>query len=188
MQTIINKIITYTLTITMFGCFTISANSATNVDKKSFGYSDRYGVVTPSQVYSLLQDYEALFTHYVNTHKKGMAGKVKRLDLKSVSGKSPEDAFKKLARLSDAVDKLSASVQLPPMDRVKKEKKKALPAEVFLQAGNCLDALVAYMNKIEPGQHWGDYYVEHEYKSGKSPSDVYALADLSVRRLAMVTR
>lgn len=192
MQSIVSKIIHNTLVIIMFGWLVISASAvataAENGSKKSFGYSDHYGVVTPSQVYGLLQDYEKVFTYYVNNHKKGLATQVKRLDLKSVSGKTPGDAFKKLAHLSDVIDTLSASVQLPPMDRVKKEKAKVIPAEVFLQAGNCLDAFVAYMDKLEPNKHWGNFYVEREYKKGKSPSDVYALADLSVRRLALVMR
>ncbi|HEC12118.1 MAG TPA: hypothetical protein ENI80_02560 [Acidiferrobacteraceae bacterium] len=206
-----NKVIRYTLALAILGCFntpgeaktelvteteagpkvavqseTPSQISIANANKKSFGYSNRYGAVTPSQVYSLQQDFEALFMLYVKNHKKGLAAQVKALNLVPITGKIPDDVFVITNRLSNSLDRLAKSLHLKPMKRFTREKAKAIPAEVYLQAGNNLDVLVKIMNKLESEKNWGNYYAIRQYKLAKNPSDVFALADLSERRLNLV--
>ncbi|MFV2057148.1 MAG: hypothetical protein ACC707_11820 [Thiohalomonadales bacterium] len=154
----------------------------------SFGISNRYGAVTPSQVYSLLENYEKVFMTYVKTHKKSLLSKIRKVRLKPVKSMKPEQAFVKLHQLSDAIDKLVRRVTQKPMKRVKREKRKAIPAEVYLQAAYNLDAFVHYMNKVEPNKNWGRFYVDNVYRKNKKPSDVYALADVSLRRLMLVLK
>ena len=157
-----------------------------NPDNKSFGYSARYGAVTPTQVYSLLQNYESVFIHYVNTHKKNAAARVKAIELIPVGKKTPDDAFQKLHGLANSLDKLMKKTNLPPVNRIEKEKGKAIPAEVFLQTGDNLDALISVMSKLEPGKTWGSYYKNNKYNHSWKPADVCALADLLTRRLELV--
>lgn len=184
MYNLSSKLINYTLTIVILGSFSISVNAAGG--DKSFGYSNRYGSITPAQVYSLAQNVEILLTYYVDKHKKGIATEVKALNLEPVSGKTPEDAFVKLHQLSDVLDRLARRTQLQPMKRITREKTKAIPAEVYLQAGNNLDALINIMNKLEPNKTWGDYYPVNSYTQAKVPSDVFALTDLTLRRLELI--
>jgi len=101
--------------------------------------------------------------------------------------KTPEDVFVKINQLSDLLDKLSSRLKLSPTSRLKRENQKAIPAEVFLQSGNTLDALIAIMNKLEPGRQWGNYYKTNSKSKPRTPTEVYALADLMLRRLAVVT-
>ncbi len=155
-------------------------------DKQGYGHSERYGPVTPSQVYALLQNYEKLFMYYVRTHNKALLPEIDAVTLVPVKNMTPENAFVMINRLSDSIDKLTARVQQEPMQRVKRERKLAIPAEVFLQAGNNLDAFVHYLHSIAPGKTWGRFYTTSTYKTGKKPDDVYALAELSVRRLNII--
>lgn len=178
------RYITLILAIFLFGSISLAATAKSG--DKSFGYSLRYGVVTPSQVYSQLQNYESLFMYYVKKHKKNMVDEVNEIKLISVSKKTPDDAYQKLLQLADSLDKLSKKLKLSTVNRIIKQKAKALPAEVFLQTANNLDSMVSILNKIEPGKVWGNYYKLQTYKQSKKPSDVYVLADLLIKRLDLV--
>ncbi len=151
-------------------------------NNKIHGYSNLYGVVTPSQVYALLENYNVALLHYVKTHKRSLLGKVKAEKLVVFKNKKPEDVFVILNKLSSKVDKLTRRVKQKPMTRVKREKAKAIPAEVFLQAGNNLDAFVQYMHSIEVDKSWGQFYTNRTYSVGKTPDNVYALVDLLLRK------
>jgi len=183
MFNLIRKYVGFVLAVAIFCCVSIAVNAAS----KAGSNSSIYGKVTPTQAYAILQSYESLFAYYVKHHKKGIAAKVKALKLKSFSGKIPEDVFVKVSRLSDSIDKLAGKIRVESVDRITRAKKKAIPAEVFLQVGNNLDTLVEIMNKLEPGKSWGDYYVNRTYKKAKSPNDVYALADLMVRKIKLTS-
>lgn len=175
----------YILAIVMLGLTTIPVFAASN---NAFSNSNRYGKVTPTDVYSILTNYENLFMRYVDNHNKNLASKIKAVEFRAASGKTPENAFVKLNQLSDSVDKLIRKENLSAMPRVRKEKATAIPAEVYTQTGNILDALAKLMVKLEPESNWGDYYAINTFKKGKKPSDVYALADLSIRRLNIILR
>ena len=179
-----SKLVSFMLVIGLLASVSQVAN--TKSADKSFGYSARYGAVTPPEVYALLQNYETVFMYYVNTHKKSTIARVRALKLAPAGKKTPDDAFQKLHGLANSLDKLMKKTNLPPVLRIKRETAKAIPAEVFLQTGHNLDALVNMMNKLEPGKSWGSYYKNIEYKHSLKPADVYALADLLTRRLELV--
>jgi len=67
----------------------------------------------------------------VKTHKRSLLGKVKAGKLVVFKNKKPEDVFVILNKLSSKVDKLTRRVKKKPMARVKREKEKAILAEVF---------------------------------------------------------
>lgn len=184
MQFNLKIIISYTLAIMLFSSMMTSVNAANS--KKAFGYSSHYGVVTPTQAYAIIDRVNKALVYYSQNHKRSVVSKVKALKIRSVSGKSPEHVFVKLTSLCNAVDKLSRREQLRPMPRVTKAKAKAIPAEVFIQAGHNLDALIKYMNKVEPGNNWGRFYDLKKDIGAKSPSDVYAITDLAFRRLELI--
>lgn len=172
---------TLTMVLLGIGMNPVYAKGLSN-DKK-FGYSHRYGVVTPTQVYSLLKNLETALMVYIKSHKKGLVSGANAIKLKSVSGKTPADAFKALNSLGDSIDILVKTQDIHPVPRVKQEKKKVLPAEVFLQTGNNLDTFIDFLARLEPDNRWGDIYVVNRYKKSKKPNDVYALAMLLKRRL-----
>lgn len=163
----------------------ISSSYATT-GKKAFGYSSHYGVVTPTQVYTILESVNRALVFYSKNHKRSVVSKVKTLKQSKITGKSPEHVFIKLTSLSNAMDKLSRRKQVKAMPRVTKAKAKAIPAEVFIQAGHNLDALIKYMSKVDPGKTWGQFYDLNSNISAKTPSDVYAIADLALRRLELI--
>lgn len=179
-----NKLVNSLLAIMVLGCVSLPANAASDT---SYGYSNRYGKVTPTEVYSLVQNYDKLFIHYLQTHTN-KSSKARTMKMKSIRGKTPEDVFVILEKFSKSLDKLARRAGLKTVPRIKRDQSKAIPAEVFLQAGNNLDSFVEYMDKKEPNNIWGQYYIVYKYGKSKSPSDVYALVDLQIRRLALVTR
>jgi len=165
----------------------VSSVNAKVIDQtKKFGYSARYGVVTPTQVYSILQNYQALFLYYVKNHKNKSLSKISTMKVLSASIKNPGHAFEKIIQLSHLVDDMSKGFQLSDMSKVQPENKKIIPAEVFLQSGHVLDAFERIMAKVEPDAVWGDFYKGNNGNQAKSPTDVFKLADLLVRNFKAI--
>lgn len=181
------KIISYALatSVLIAASFTVYAQTS-STGQKSFGNSNRYGKVTPALVYSIAQNYENLFLYYVKNHKSNLTTAVTELEPIPFSGMTPEDVFVRLNRLNLLMDRLAKSVQVEPVEKITREKGKAIPAEVFLAVANNLDTLNSVINKLEPGKNWGQFYNKRTYDKPLTPSDVYALVDLSVRRLNLV--
>ncbi|MDD1781181.1 hypothetical protein LRP49_08175 [Enterovibrio sp. ZSDZ35] len=163
---------------------TTGATLAISDSDKQFGHSDYYGPLTPTQVFSLMQSVDALVTHYA-THQFPERSAWLPTRQITVENYRPEDVFVALSRLSDLVDQLALKHKVRPTHRIERERDLAIPAEVFLQAGECLDTLALVMNSLSPDEVFGDFYANNSdsKKQNKTPSDVFALVDLIVRKL-----
>lgn len=174
----------FLLILLIGGSVTVS-QAETNTDKK-FGYSDRYGKVTPSQVFAILKNYESMFSYYINNHYKDKISLLNSLELIPVTGKKPEDVFVNVNKLSDLIDQLAVKFHMQAMPRISRENNIAIPAEVFLQSGHILDAFTNIMVQLEPNNAWGNFYKMRADITGKNPNHVYALSDLSKRKFELV--
>ncbi|WP_051563699.1 hypothetical protein [Enterovibrio calviensis] len=158
------------------------ASKTANVD---YGYSKLYGELTPTQVYSLVKNIDSMVMHYAYRYKPKTASKLPRKII-PVNGYRPEQVFVALGKLSDDIDVFAKQQNVPPVTRIKREAKDAIPAEVFLLAGASLDTFSAAMAVLEPNNTFGDFYAHRTYSRNKTPSDVYALVDLINRKLTIL--
>ncbi|OEF50259.1 hypothetical protein A1OW_11230 [Enterovibrio norvegicus] len=165
-------------------CFFSMFPSATFADthKSEYGYSDLYGELTPSQVYELVKNIDALIMRYAQKHRPQRVNALPTDPIR-VSNYTPEQVFVALLALSDNIDRFLQANHLPLIKRIEREQNNAIPAEVYLQAGLCLDSLIMAMSRIENGKSFGDFYALKESDKTKTPSDVYALVDLVHRKL-----
>ncbi|WP_394208812.1 hypothetical protein [Enterovibrio calviensis] len=150
-----------------------------------YGYSDLYGELTPTQVYSLVKNIDSMVMHYAYRYKPKISSSLPR-NVIPVKNYRPEQVFLALAKLGDDIDLFAKQVGTPVIKRVKRQGSEAIPAEVFLLAGACLDSLSTILATLEPHNSFGDFYSHRHYQRTRTPSDVYALVDLIHRKLTML--
>lgn len=158
-----------------------TASADLDIDKL-YGYSDRYGELTPTQVYSLMENVDAIVMHYAYSYKKELGDALPRT-VTLVEDRTPNQVFLALLQLSDKLNILADDYGVPRVQRIVREQAEAIPAEVFLLAGACLDTLAHILSVMQPENNFGDFYITHTYRQPKTPSDVYALVSLIDRKL-----
>ncbi|WP_368737458.1 hypothetical protein [Grimontia sedimenti] len=164
---------------------TSSPVHAQTQDAKAYGYSDRYGELTPTEVFSLVKNLDAIVMHYAYRYKPELASSLPRKII-PVQGYTPDRVFIALTGLSKRLNVLADDYGVPKVQSVVREQNKAIPAEVFLLAGSCLDTLAHILSVMEPENSFGDFYNNRTYRRPKTPSDVYALVDLIDRKLIVL--
>ena len=146
-----------------------------------------YGKVVPTDVYRV----GIAIKQFARDIVKKTAGKAARNTLLSltankVSGKKPSDAVQAVYALHDQVNVLRKQKGLKRIGRYARKDGKVTPAIVFINAGIALDGLAQISQRIDSTKNYGDLYEAPEL-SGKTPSDVYAIMNLSSRILAALT-
>ncbi|WP_407334407.1 hypothetical protein [Enterovibrio sp. 27052020O] len=164
---------------------TSSQAASTTTKSTGYGYSDLYGELTPTQVYSLVKNIDSMVMHYAYKYQPSIARDLPR-KIVLVNGYKPEQVFVSLGNLCDDIDRLAMRYDVPPVARVKRQANEAIPAEVFLLAGASLDTLSKTLSNIEPENNFGDFYSHRTYARAKTPSDVYALVELIHRKLTVL--
>ncbi|KXF82346.1 hypothetical protein [Enterovibrio coralii] len=166
----------------------VQSSALNDANVRQFGHSDYYGELSPTQVYALILSVDALVTYYAEqTHPERVTYLPTKLF--EVQGYRPEDVFVALGRLSDLVDLLAAKHGVTKTQRIQRENEIAIPAEVFLQAAECLDTLALILRQTNENGSYGDFYaVSHGITlTPKTPSDVFSLVDLIERRLRLLS-
>ncbi|WP_255555417.1 hypothetical protein [Enterovibrio paralichthyis] len=172
--------------VLILACFSQPAISAEqNTEATQYGYSNLYGELTPTQVFALMKNMDAMVMLYANREKPELARTLPRR-INFVEGYAPEEVFVALNSLADHIDALAKKGGVEPVRRVTRESDKAIPAEVFLLAGACLDTMAATMYKSDPSTPLGDFYSNRSSSRAKTPSHVYALVDLLDRKLTIL--
>lgn len=146
-----------------------------------------YGKVTPTDVYQI----GAALKQFAHDIVKKTTGKAARKSLLSltqnkVSGKKPSDAVQAVYALHDQVNVLRKQKGLKRIGRYVRKDGKVTPAVVYINAGLALDGLAGVSLRIDSTKNYGDLY-EVPDASGKSPSDVFAIMNLSSRILSALT-
>ncbi len=143
---------------------------------------DKYGKITPNQPYDIWLDITADIPLLTPNAAKSRA--INRLKAKKFSGKSPADVLKALAKFRGALDRARAKVGLPKTPIYRSPSgEKVSPAIVYINSGDVLDSVVQYLLKANPGNEAYRANFAYQYPKGKTPSDVYELVDLGIRRL-----
>lgn len=148
------------------------------------GTSSRYGAVTPTQVYTLSTRLNMALLTASPIRSSGSFPQIKSMEPVMVTGKTPVDVFLRTQRICDLIDQLLHDVGMSAMVRVTPEGSSAIPAEVYLSIANCLDALNKWAIHQEQGRTTRSPYQKLDF-TDKTPSDVYGLVDLAVRRLEL---
>lgn len=161
----------------------VVAVRAANADAKKYGYSRRYGKLTPNQVFGLAVRLNEAFLASPQVRQSDGFQRLKAISPATITGKTPEDVFVALGNLADVVDRLRESANMGIKTRIKREKEKAIPAEVYLAVGTCLDGVVGWIAAKNPDRAWGELYRVQTY-TGKTPSDVFAQIQAATRRIA----
>lgn len=155
-------------------------------DATKYGYSNLYGELTPTQVFTLVEDMDAMIMLYANREATELVRQLPQ-HVVPVSGYEPEQVFVALNALADRVDALAEAENVDmSVQRVKRERSHAIPAEVFLLAGACLDTMAATLAKSDPDTALGNLYNNIDSTNTKTPSDVYALVALLDRKLGVL--
>lgn len=146
-----------------------------------------YGKVTPSDVYRI----GIAIKQFTNDIVKKTTDKAAQKALLSmtqdkVSGKKPSDVVQAVYALHEQVNILRKRKGLKPIDRYTREDGKVNPAVVYINAGIALDGLAQISQRIDSTKNYGDLYEAPEL-TGKSPSDAFAIMDVSYRILAALT-
>lgn len=180
-----NKQKLLTVVVLLIVSFTARYAVANPHDTKKYGYSDRYGELTPTEVYSLVSNLDAIVMYYANGyHPKAVSKLPTRIF--PVEGYTPDRVFIALTKLTQKLNILADEYGVSRVRRVIREETEAIPAEVFLLAGSCMDTVAHILSVMEPENSLGDFYVNHRYTKPKTPSDVYSLVDLIDRKLMVI--
>ncbi|MBF0384051.1 MAG: hypothetical protein HQL69_23810, partial [Magnetococcales bacterium] len=103
-----------------------------------------------------------------------------------VTGKNPDDVFKLFNKLADRLDILASNSGISKVSRIQIEKEKAIPAEVYIMNGNLLDAMVRIVKSSRPNMVLGDLYKTNNVTTTKTPSDVFGLGELALRKVNII--
>ena len=96
------------------------------------------------------------------------------------------DAVRAVYALHDQVNVLRKQKGLKRIGRYARKDGKVTPAIVYINAGLALDGLAQISQRIDSTRNYGDLY-EAPNLSGKTPSDVFAIMNLSSRILAALS-
>ncbi|MBT8002492.1 MAG: hypothetical protein HN578_06215 [Rhodospirillales bacterium] len=149
----------------------------------------KLGKITPNGPFRLWTAVNKGLVEYAFV-KGGSALKANVAALTAVptTGKKPGHVLAQGAEFRAALDNGRAKYNLAPSKKYRDPKGRAVtPAVVFLNAGYMLDGLVRLI-EAQPNVkdfHVGIIYVVPKF-SGKSPSNVFALAELATRRMALI--
>ena len=146
-----------------------------------------YGKVVPTDVYRIGIAIKQFARDIVKrTADKAARNTLLSLTANKVSGKKPSDAVQAVYALHDQVNVLRKQKGLKRIGRYARNDGKVTPAIVYINAGLALDGLAEISQQIDSTKNYGDLFEAPEL-SGKSPSDVYAIMNLSYRILAALT-
>lgn len=149
----------------------------------------KLGKISPNGPYRLWTAINGVLPAYAAL--KGGAGlraQVEYLAAFDASGKKPGDVMVQTNEFRRLLEILRDQLKLAEIEIYKDPLGRAVtPAVVFVNAGFNMDALVeAYFTALnKPDAMVGEFY-EVPVSSGKTPSDVYALAELATRRLRLI--
>jgi hypothetical protein len=141
--------------------------------------------LTPSHVFSLwLNINNSLIA--VSGRVSGdvdLAGTLAAMKARNFSGKNPADVFGQVIIYRDRLDKVLHAQILPRTKKISFDGETITPSDVYLNSGHVLSAQVRWLIvKSGDGQSVSQFYTRYKVV-GKTPSDVFALVDLAIRRL-----
>jgi len=118
--------------------------------------------------------------------KEGLVGTLEAEKPSSFSGKSTSDVLAKAVEFHQKLKQLIASGDgAPAKNLLEAGGAKVTPGMVYLNSGLVLDSLVMHVYDMNNDQLIGGFYATSD-NSGKSPSDVFSLADLAGRRIDLL--
>ena len=99
------------------------------------------------------------------------------------SGKKPADVLGQVLIYRDRLDKVLHAQILARTKKISFDGETITPSDVYLNSGHVLNAQVRWLIvKSGDEQTVSQFYTRYKVE-GKTPSDVYGLVDLAIRRL-----
>lgn len=141
-----------------------------------------YGKITPSGPFHLWLG--------INKHVQSLTiGSAKARAMRAIKsrtfrGKSPGDVLRHMVRFRGKLNRMRAKLRLTNTTVFRSPSgEKVSPAIVYINSGHVYDAMVELMlNTNSRDQAYRDNFLI-PLPQGKSPSDVYGLADLAIRKI-----
>lgn len=147
-----------------------------------------YGKVSPSHVYRIVVSINKVARYIAqNTPHKEIRSAALAVAPVTVIGKKPSDAVQMVYAIQGQLNVLRQKKGLKPIKRYRREDGRVSPAIVFINASSTLDGLFQMAVNINPQKSIGGFYDVKKF-TGKTPSDVYGVADHTARILAVLAR
>ncbi|QDF67229.1 hypothetical protein FJQ87_11425 [Shewanella sp. SNU WT4] len=150
------------------------ANAATDINNDdTLVVSELYGPVIPSNNYALVINIDKLINDFAQRHLPPTVIQQFPSEAEVNTNIQAQDVFVATQVLSDKLDEFGKRQGQLPMARIQLQATTAIPGDVYLQLGICLDSLISAMATLETNVALGDYYQIKQMTDLKTPSEVY---------------
>lgn len=144
--------------------------------------------LTPGHVYSTWSNLNdcLLAIGREQSHDETVSDQLASMEPTVYAGKKPADVLARVGEFQVGLNRLRASWNLSSLPQIPQDYERVTPREVYLNSGTVTDALVEILILLSgPEQQVSPFYAHNEF-DGMSPSDVFGLVDLAVRRLEII--
>ena len=146
--------------------------------------------LTPSHVYSLWTNINdsLVASSRVLSGDAALLASLSAMKARKFSGKKPADVLNHLIKYREKLNKLLTAKKLPLTKRAETVAGAVTPSYVYLNSGHVLNAQIRWLIvETGPEQTVSQFYTRHGF-SGKTPSDVFALVQLAIRRMDLLLK
>ena len=167
----------------------MAAEKSAASDTVATGEVVKLGKITPNGPFRLWSAINRVLPAYAaSTGGADLRAQVESLSVVDASGKKPGDVMVQSTTFRSVLEEIRAELKMDKIEVYKDPLGRAVtPGVVFVNAGFNMDGIVetfrAHAKKSDVD--YGGFFEVSVFK-GKSPSDVYALAELAVRRLRLI--
>lgn len=143
---------------------------------------EQYGKITPSGPFHLWRGIEEFVPLLMPNPTQ--ARKIRAIKAQKFRGKTPGDVLTHLARFRRKLNRLSEKYKLRKTEIFRSPTgEKVSPAIVYINSGHVYDAVVRLLLVANPKDQSYREIFTIPYPKGKTPSDVYRLVDLAIRKI-----
>lgn len=148
------------------------------------GAYEKYGKITPGMVISLWLNINK--TIPLLTTDSAVAGQIRGLQLIAAPGKTPGDVLEQVLEFHRKLGPLLREKDLRVAETYREAGKAVSPSIVFINSANQLDAILNLVLALNPGDpgYRGNFH--RHFLKDKTPSDVFAQAELANRGLELI--
>lgn len=157
---------------------------ALTISVPALGY-ERFGKITPNQPYDIWLDINELVPLLTPVASKYRAAKQVRAG--AFSGKTPTNVLSNVEIFRARLDRIRAKYGLEKTRVYRSDTgEKVSPAIVYINSGHVFDAVVELLLKTNPKDETYRNHFFRQYPKGKTPTHVFELVDMAIRRLDRV--
>lgn len=144
--------------------------------------------LTPSHVFALWTNVNTCLLTIAAQQKNGEAlvENLKDLEVQSFAGKQPSDVLLALEKIRNRINSVRVRAGMAPVAVYLDQAEVVTPSTVFLNSGYILDGLADIVAHKGDATSLVTSCYETQHVIGKTPSDVFGLVDLAMRRAGVM--